>query len=91
MSGRFAIVAVLLAVAMLVGQAPQARAQSPRYILLVPQSAPLPGQPSYQYTPGYVQPVARCGYSYGWFGASPGGHASRSFGYYRNYTQWQRD
>jgi hypothetical protein len=31
--------------------------------------------------PGY-------GYSYGWFGAAPRAHAERSFGYYREYTQW---
>ena len=28
------------------------------------------------------------GYAYGFFGVAPRSHASRHFGYYRNYTQW---
>jgi hypothetical protein len=64
-----------------------AQAVPPSYLLLRRAEGPgphnEPGKP-----PAYVQPVRGYGYAYGWFGAAPRAHASRSFGYYREYTQW---
>jgi len=48
--------------------------------------------PGKHYHPGYADAAmydARTsGYAYGFFGVAPRSHASRHFGYYRNYTQW---
>jgi hypothetical protein len=59
----------------------------PSYLVLRRAEAPgpqnVPGKP-----PAYVEPVPAYGYAYGWFGAAPRAHSSRSFGYYREYTQW---
>ena len=35
-----------------------------------------------------IQPAPAAPYAYGWFGASPRVHHTRSFGYYRLYTEW---
>ncbi len=35
-------------------------------------------------------PVIGQPYAYGWFGAQPRTQCGRSFGYYRNYTQWRQ-
>lgn len=80
--GRFFLSLLLLA-----GFASCAWAVPPSYVLLRRAEGPgphhRPGKP-----PAYVQPVPGYGYAYGWFGAAPRSHAERSFGYYREYTQW---
>jgi hypothetical protein len=59
----------------------------PSYLLL--RRAEAPGK---NYQPGYrdaaMYDARTSGYAYGFFGAAPRSHASRHFGYYRNYTQW---
>jgi hypothetical protein len=48
--------------------------------------------PGNRYAPGYydaaMYDARTSGYAYGFFGVAPRSHASRHFGYYRNYTQW---
>ncbi len=51
-----------------------------------PQYLVVPPAQGFGYTT--VSPAPR--YAYGWFGAAPRYHASRHFGYYRDYTQWTR-
>lgn len=79
---RIAIAALLVA-----ASASTALAVPPSYVLLRRAEGPgpqhMPGKP-----PAYMQPTRAYGYAYGWFGAAPRAHASRSFGYYREYTQW---
>jgi hypothetical protein len=64
-----------------------ARAAPPSYWLLR-----RPESPGKHYQPGYPDAAyydARTsGYAYGYFGVAPRSHASRHFGYYRNFTQW---
>ena len=78
---------ILLTALLVSGSASSVWAVPPSYLLLRRAEAPgphnMPGKP-----PAYVQPVPGYGYAYGWFGAAPRAHAERSFGYYREYTQW---
>ena len=78
---------IVLATLLAVGFAGSALAVPPSYLLLRRAEGPgpqhRPGKP-----PAYVRPVPGYGYAYGWFGAAPRAHAERSFGYYREYTQW---
>jgi len=64
-----------------------ASAAPPAYLMLRRAESP-----STHYAPGYpdaaLYDVRTSGYAYGWFGAAPRAHASRHFGYYRTYTQW---
>jgi hypothetical protein len=63
------------------------RAAPPAYLMLRRAESP-----STHYAPGYpdaaLYDVRSSGYAYGWFGAAPRAHASRHFGYYRTYTNW---
>jgi len=74
---------------LLFASAGSALAAPPAYLLLRRQESP--GQ---HHRPGHADAAmydARTsGYAYGYFGAAPRSHASRHFGYYRNYTQWSR-
>lgn len=56
-----------------------ARADYPQYLVLPPSHGL-----------GYATPSAAPRYAYGWFGMAPRHHASRHFGYYRDFTQWTR-
>jgi hypothetical protein len=64
-----------------------ATAGPPSYLLL--RRAESPGN---RYAPGHydaaMYDARTSGYAYGFFGVAPRSHASRHFGYYRNYTQW---
>ena len=64
-----------------------ASAGPPAYLLL--RRAESPGHHN---APGHydaaLYDARTSGYAYGFFGAAPRSHASRHFGYYRNYTQW---
>ncbi len=64
-----------------------ARAEQPTYLMLR-----RPESPGKHYQPGRTDAAmldARTsGYAYGFFGVAPRSHASRHFGYYRNFTQW---
>ena len=65
----------------------EAGADPPTYRILRRHESPgkhhQPGQPA------VVMVESRAtGYAYGYFGVTPRSHASRHFGYYRNYTQW---
>jgi hypothetical protein len=64
-----------------------ASAGPPGYLVL--RRAESPGK---HYHPGYsdaaMYDARTSGYAYGFFGVAPRAHSSRSFGYYRNYTQW---
>lgn len=66
---------------------PTANAGPPAYLLL--RRVESPGN---RYAPGHddaaMYDVRTSGYAYGFFGVAPRSHASRHFGYYRNYTQW---
>jgi hypothetical protein len=80
---------VLLIAVLLLGMSrcPTASAAPPAYLLL--RRAESPGR---HFQPGYYDAAmydARAsGYAYGFFGVRERSHASRHFGYYRNYTQW---
>lgn len=84
MMDRLRAAACLLLVGMV---ANTASAVPPSYLLLRRAEAPgqhgMPGKP-----PAAVQPVPGYAYAYGWFGVTPRAHSARSFGYYREYTQW---
>jgi hypothetical protein len=77
------IVTLFLAVAL----ASSATAGPPSYLIL--RRSESPGN---RYAPGYydaaMYDARTSGYAYGFFGVAPRSHASRHFGYYRNYTQW---
>jgi hypothetical protein len=64
-----------------------ATAGPPSYLILR-----RPESPGNRYAPGYydaaMYDARTSGYAYGFFGVAPRSHASRHFGYYRNYTQW---
>jgi hypothetical protein len=60
----------------------------PYLILRAPKRPPEPCA-TQGYYPGQAYGVETHAYNYGWFGAKPGKTAQRSFGYYRNYTQWK--
>ena len=78
---------LILSAVLFASLASTASAVPPSYLLLRRAEAPgpqhMPGKP-----PAYVQPLPGYGYAYGWFGAAPRSHGERSFGYYREYTQW---
>lgn len=78
---------LLLSTLLIAGFASTAAAIPPSYLILRRSEGPgphnMPGKP-----PAYVQPVPGYGYAYGWFGATPRAHSDRSYGYYREYTQW---
>ena len=61
----------------------------PSYLLLRQPESPtphnLPGEPAAVY-----YDVRTDGYAYGYFGASPRSHWSRSFGVLRTYKQWSQ-
>ena len=78
---------ILLIAALVLAVRQPAHAGPPSYLLL--RRAESPGN---HYRPGHADAAmydARAsGYAYGFFGTAPRSHASRHFGYYRNYTQW---
>lgn len=80
-------VGVLLLFAMQ-GIAPLVASAGPPSYLLLRQ----PESPGPYHHPGYPSAarydVRSCGYAYGYFGVTPRMHASRHFGFYRDYTQW---
>jgi hypothetical protein len=79
----------LLLAACLLLPAAEAQAGPPSYLLLRQPESPRPhnrpGQPVATY-----YDVRTDGYAYGYFGASPRTHWSRSFGVHRMHTQWSR-
>jgi len=83
LAGIWLIAAALLTISV----CSRASAGPPSYLLL--RRAESPGN---HHRPGYADAAmydARTsGYAYGFFGVAPRSHASRHFGYYRNYTQW---
>jgi hypothetical protein len=87
-SCRFAICLAVLAL-LVACQPPAAQAGPPSYLLLR-----TPEDPGPHHHPGYpatvTYDVRAYPYAYGWFGVAHRSHASRHFGYYRNYTQWSR-
>lgn len=78
---------LLLSLLLIASATTAAQAVPPSYLLLRRAETPgphgMPGKP-----PAAIQPVPGYGYAYGWFGACPRAHSERSFGYYREYTQW---
>lgn len=81
-------VAILVAIVLTGFGAVNCEARNPSYLILRGPVAPRPHQPHYGYYPGSGYAVDTQTYSYGWFGAKPRPQWSRSFGYYRNYTEW---
>ena len=84
---RNACVLLIAALLLAMSCAAPASAGPPAYMLL--RRAESPGK---HYHPGYADAAMydahTSGYAYGFFGVAPRSHASRHFGYYRNYTQW---
>ena len=84
---RLACIVTIAAVLASTNAASTAVAGPPAYLLL--RRAESPGN---HYAPGHydaaLYDARTSGYAYGFFGAAPRSHASRHFGYYRNYTQW---
>ena len=78
---------LLIAATLLTWGTGTTEAGPPSYLLL--RRAESPGK---HYQPGYsdaaMYDARTSGYAYGFFGVAPRSHASRHFGYYRNYTQW---
>ncbi len=61
----------------------------PKYYVLRAPASTTPHHPPMQgVRQGYVKPVMRRPYAYGYFGASRNTRYVRHFGYSRNYTQW---
>jgi hypothetical protein len=83
----FGLSAALGAILILGGAAAPAAAGPPSYLLLRRAESP-----AKHYAPGHydaaMYDARTSGYAYGYFGVAPRSHASRHFGYYRNYTQW---
>ena len=77
----------MAAVVLMLAVANSALAGPPAYLVL--RRAESPGK---NHHPGAADvslyDARASGYAYGWFGAAPRSHASRHFGYYRNFTQW---
>lgn len=65
-------------------------ADGPTYMVLRTPRAKTSPHATYGHHTGKPQEVTANGYAYGWFGAAPRNHWSRSFGTSRNYTQWTR-
>jgi len=67
----------------------EAIAGPPGYLVLRRGEAP-----ANHYRPGYydaaMYDARTTGYAYGYFGVAPRAHLSRSFGVYRNYTQFAK-
>ena len=62
-------------------------AEPPTYMVLRTPRAKASPHATYGHHTGKPQEVTANGYAYGWFGAAPRNHWSRSFGTSRNYTQ----
>jgi hypothetical protein len=81
------IASATLIAALALGVCSAAHAGPPAYLILR-----RPESPGRHYHPGYsdaaMYDARTSGYAYGFFGVAPRSHASRHFGYYRNYTQW---
>lgn len=72
---------------LILAAASQASAGPPTYRILRQHEAP--GKHHQPGRPAAVMVESRSsGYAYGFFGVAPRSHASRHFGFYRNYTQW---
>jgi hypothetical protein len=86
-SCRIACTCLIAALVLALSSVPAHAAGPPAYLLL--RRAESPGK---HYHPGAADAAmydARTsGYAYGFFGVAPRSHASRHFGYYRNFTQW---
>ena len=65
-----------------------ADAYEPAYLILKQPTIVGGSHHSQKPVPALKQEVQARPYAYGWFGVEPRRHWSRSFGYYRNYTQW---
>ena len=63
--------------------------EPPSYLVLRAPERPQDKHATHGYYAGRAYAVETQAYSYGWFGAKPGKTKDRSFGYYRNYTQWK--
>jgi hypothetical protein len=64
-----------------------ASAGPPTYLLL--RRSESPGKHYHRgYSDAAMYDARASGYAYGYFGVAPRSHASRHFGYYRNYTEW---
>jgi len=81
------IASAALIAALTLGISSSASAGPPAYLILR-----RPEAPGRHHQPGYsdaaMYDARTSGYAYGFFGVAPRSHASRHFGYYRNYTQW---
>jgi hypothetical protein len=75
-------------IAGIVGGSVNAWADHPPYLILQTPTAKTGHRQTMGYSPGYGYGAQTHGYSYGWFGAQPRQHWSRSFGVNRSYTQW---
>lgn len=84
---RCGFAALLVGGLLLAATATPVMAGPPAYLLLRrPES---PGSHNSKGRPDAATcDVRASGYAYGWFGTAPRYHASRQFGYYRNYCQW---
>jgi hypothetical protein len=63
--------------------------EPPSYLVLRAPERPQHKHATHGYYAGRAYAVETQAYNYGWFGAKPGKTWDRSFGYYRNYTQWK--
>ena len=91
MRGYFNICVIVATAALTAGDASAERIRlSPRPAFRHPRVVAVPGPTDRPASPRapYQPPVDLRPYPYGWFGVSPRGHASRHFGYYRQFTQW---
>jgi hypothetical protein len=80
--------AIWLSVVVLAGVS-AAEADSPPYLVLrAPPLTPDAQHAGHRRPSAQIVPLEASPYAYGWFGARPGWHWSRHFGYYRNYTEW---
>jgi len=70
------------------GTAGTAQADVPQYLVLRTPVANTPHRPTRGHYRGTARHVSSQTYAYGYFGAQPRRHWSRSFGYHRAYTQW---
>ena len=84
---RCAFACLIATLVLAAGLAGTASAGPPTYLMLR-----RPESPGKHYQPGRpdaaMLDARTSGYAYGYFGVAPRSHASRHFGNYRNYTQW---